>query len=239
MDKKIGAKSRSSSLPSVFIAVFLLLVWIAIGLAQEGEVDVRALVQETQKWSGKQGEVTLIWWVPEEYWRVSIAQGGNVTVAQVEEVIKVLRPYIVIVVVDGKVGSFGGITYTPEPTIRATLQIRDSEGVRYHPLDEDTISPDSKNFLLMIKPLFANLVGQLGQNMQIFLFPAENKKGQKIAEAKKEGTFSVELDEREFKWRLPLGSLLIPKICPVCGEKLSGAYKFCPWDGTKLSETKK
>jgi len=83
------------------------------------------------------------------------------------------------------------------------------------------------------------MLGPTGQNTHFFLFPAKNEKGQKIAEAKKEGTFSVELNEREFSWRLPLSSLLPPKICPTCGEKLSGAYKFCPWDGSKLPETKK
>ena len=56
-------------------------------------------------------------------------------------------------------------------------------------------------------------------------------------DAKKEGFFLVELGENEFRWRLPLSSLLPLTICPTCGEELSGAYKFCPWDGTKLSET--
>lgn len=91
----------------------------------------------------------------------------------------------------------------------------------------------------MMKPLFANMLGPMGQNMVFFLFPSNNKEGQKIADSKKEGSFSVEMGEREFRWRLPLGSLLPPKICPTCGEKLSGAYKFCPWDGTKLPEAKK
>jgi len=88
----------------------------------------------------------------------------------------------------------------------------------------------------MIKPVIANTLGPLGQNMHFLLFPAKDKNGQNIAEAKKEGAFSVKLGEREFKWRLPLGSLLPPKICPKCGEKLSGAYNYCPYDGTPLKK---
>jgi hypothetical protein len=48
----------------------------------------------------------------------------------------------------------------------------------------------------------------------------------------------VKMGEKEFHWRLPLGSLLPPKICPKCGETFSGAYKFCPWDGSTLVEKK-
>jgi len=88
----------------------------------------------------------------------------------------------------------------------------------------------------MIKPVIVNTLGPLGQNMHFFLFPAKNKSGRNIADAKKGGVFSVRLGEREFKWRLPLGSLLPPKICPRCGEKLSGAYKYCPYDGTPLKK---
>jgi len=85
-----------------------------------------------------------------------------------------------------------------------------------------------------MKPIFVNMLGPMGQNMCFFLFPAESADGRRIAEAKKEGAFSVKLGEREFRWRLPLGSLLAPKMCPKCKEKCSGAWNFCPWCGTRL-----
>ncbi|MEW5948796.1 MAG: hypothetical protein AB1711_05215 [Thermodesulfobacteriota bacterium] len=239
MNKSISVKGRSLGQASVFMAVFLLFGWMATGQAQENKVDLNALIQETQRMSQKADEMALAWWIPEEFWQVSFARNPNMTMAQAEEFMKVLRPYTVIVVMDGKAGALGGITYKSEAAIRAGIQIKDSEGTRYRPLSEDKIDADSKNFLSIMKPVFVNMLGPLGQNMNFFLFPAENKKGQKIAEAKKEGSFSVEMGEREFKWRLPLGSLLPPKICPTCGEKLSGAYKFCPWDGASLSELKK
>lgn len=53
--------------------------------------------------------------------------------AQAEEFIKILRPYTVIVVVDGKIGAFGGVTYTPEAAIRDSIQIKDSKRDRYRP----------------------------------------------------------------------------------------------------------
>ena len=160
------------------------------------------------------------------------------TAAQTEEFVKVLRPYMLIVAVDGNIGSFGEVTYKSETTIRNSIQVIDSLGTRYRPLGNENIDADTKNFLAMMKPVFVNMLGPIGQNMHFFLFPAKNTMGQNIAISKSEGAFLVKLDQREFKWRLPLGSLLQAKICPVDGEKLSGAWKFCPWHGVELTYRK-
>jgi hypothetical protein len=221
------------------MVVFLLFGWMATGIAQENIIDINALTQEILKLSKEATEVTVVWWIPEEFLRIGFAQDPNTTVAQGEEFIKVLRPYTVIFVVDGKIGAFGEITYESEATIQAGIKVKDSEGTRYLPISRDELDADTKNFLSIMGPFMVNMTGPMGQNMHFFFFPANNKKGQKIADAKKDGSFSVELGEREFSWRLPLSSLLPLKICPTCGEKLSGAYKFCPWDGTKLPEAKK
>jgi len=197
-------------------------------------VDVQALVKETQKISQKAKEMTFIWWVPEEFWRASFKQNPNMTAAQTEEFIKVLRPYMLIVAVDGNIGTFGGVTYKSETTIRDNIKIIDSQGTRYRPLSNENVDADTRNFLSMGKPIFANMLGPMGQNMHFLVFPAKDNKGRRIAEARKEGVFSVKLREKEFKWRLPLSSLLPPKICPVDGEELKGAWKFCPWHGVKL-----
>jgi len=216
------------------MVVLMLCVWLRTVLAQESKVNLNALIQETQKMSEKADEMTLIWWLPEEYWRAVFAENPTVTESQAEEFAKVLRPYVFIVAVDGKTGTFGGITYQSEAAIRNSLQLIDNQGARYRPLSDEKIDADTKVFLSMIKPVLGDMLGPIGQNMHFFLFPSKDKKGQNIADTKQEGFFRVNWGEKEFKWRLPLGSLLPPKRCPVDGEKLNGAWKFCPWHGVKL-----
>ncbi|MEJ2236399.1 MAG: hypothetical protein P8X67_21050 [Syntrophobacterales bacterium] len=219
----------------VLVGALLICGWMSVSVAQDRKVDINALVQETQKMSDTSGEMTLIWWIPEEFWRASFEQDPNMTAAQTEQFIQVLRPYVLIVAVDGNIGTFGGVTYKSETTIRDSIQLIDGQGTRYRPLTNENIDADSRNFLSMMKPVFVNMLGPIGQNMHFFLFPAKNTMGQNIAVAKSEGTFSVKLATRVFKWRLPLGSILPAKICPVDGEKLSGAWKFCPWHGVELT----
>ncbi len=215
------------------VITLLLSAGINFGFTED-QIDINALIQETQKRSDKPGEMTFIWWIPEEYWQVSFSQNPNITAAQIEEQIKVFRPYTIVAVVDGIMGTYGTVTYKSEADIRSNIQIVDSQGNIYLPLSDTDVNADTKAVLAMMKPALANALGPIGQNMYFFVFPAQNKDGLGIADAKKEGAFSVKLGEREFRWKLPLGSLLPPKICPTCHEKVSGSYKFCPWDGTRL-----
>jgi len=221
----------------ISIAVFSLLfscLFINVSFAETDAIDSGAVIQETQHMTNTKDELKFVWWIPVDFWQISLREEKDMTTAQIDEITKIFSPYLTVVVVDGKVGPMGGVKYISEADIRAGIKIRDRQGKLYGPLDEDKLDPDFKNGLGFMKPVFANLLGPMGENMQIFVFPVADSKGQKIADATKEGSFTVLLDGKEFKWRLPLGSLLPSKTCPACGEKLSGAYKFCHWDGTKL-----
>jgi hypothetical protein len=215
----------------ILIALFL---FTGISLAQPAQIDINTLIQETQKRSDKPGEMTFVWWIPEEYWKASFAQNPAMTAEQIEEFIKVFRPYTIIAVVDGTMGTYGKVNYKTEGEIRANLRVLDNQNNIYHPLKEEEINADTKSFLATMKPMLANALGPIGENMHFFLFPAQGNNGQSLADPKKEGAFLVVLGERQFRWKLPFGSLFAPKTCPTCGEKVSGVYKYCPWDGTKL-----
>src|SRR5210317_1760883 len=147
----------------VLIGILFICGWMSLSFAQDRKVDINALVQETQKMSDTSGEMTLIWWIPEEFWRASFEQDPNMTAAQTEEFVKILRPYMLIVAVDGNIGTFGGVTYKSETTIRGSIQVIDSQGTRYRPLNNENIDADTKNFLSMMKPVFVNMLGPIGQ----------------------------------------------------------------------------
>jgi hypothetical protein len=86
----------------------------------------------------------------------------------------------------------------------------------------------------LMKPIFANMMGQFGQNTIFVVFPGKGSDGDKLIDPYKEGQLSFVENGHSFSWRLPLGSLRPDETCPKCGEVLPGNYKFCPYDGTKL-----
>ena len=110
---------------------------------------------------------------------------------QMERVLKVVRRYTLMAAVDGRVGPFGGVSYTTEETLRQNFTVKDSKGVSYAPLDETALDPDMKNMVKLPQPVIANMLGALGQNLHFFVFPAKAKDGSPIADATKEGLFEV------------------------------------------------
>jgi hypothetical protein len=204
--------------------------------ASAKNVDLQALTQETQRLSQKPDEMTMVWWIPEEFWSASLAQAPNMTSSQVEEFLKVIRPYTMVVVVDGTMGAFGGVTYKSEDSIRANTRLLDSQGKLYAPRTEDEVDADTKNMLQMMKPIFVNMLGPMGQNMHFLLFPGKTDSGIRIADAKGKGQFKVKLGEKEFEWRLPLDALLSTQVCGNCKQECKGSWFYCPWCGTKLTK---
>jgi hypothetical protein len=200
------------------------------------DLDLSVLIQETQRISQKPQEMTIVWWIPEEFWSATFRQNKSVTPAQAEEFLTVVRPYTVVAVCDGIVGTFGGVTYKSEEQIHAGIRLVDARGTSYVPRTGDQIDANMKNIQQMMKPILGNMLGPLGQNLHFVLFPATTEAGARIANATQKGRFQVKLGEKEFTWRLPLDALLPSKACPSCKEQCKGSWNFCPWCGAKLAQ---
>jgi hypothetical protein len=234
----INMKSQSRLAFASFIRgiVGLSVLLSSLCIAQEIKPDTQSIIRETQQIKNQNHKLEIVWWIPEQFWRASFAANPNLTQEQIDNFLKIVRPYTIVVIVKGDFGPFAGVTYDTATSIRTNLVLIDNVGNKYSPLDDEDTSVDMQNFLSMMKPVFANMLGSMGKNFDFFTFPANDKNGKLIANPLVEGRFTVQLGGDKFNWRLPLGSLLPPKICPKCGEKLSGAYKFCPYDGTPLDK---
>jgi hypothetical protein len=206
--------------------------------AQGQKPDFTQLVFDCMKVSNVDGELNIIYWMPEEFWRMSAASNPNASQSQVDLIIKVIHPYTVVGVSSGKTGPFAAVTYRTEAEIRALVRLKDSKGNTYSPFPEDQLDPSVPGLLAFLKPGLVRVAGPAGQNIYFYAFPGSTKDGTRICDPTKEGSCELDVGTRQFKWRLPLGSLLPKQRCPTCGEMLSGAYKFCPYDGTKLAGNK-
>jgi hypothetical protein len=199
-------------------------------------LDPQAIVRETQQVSQTEGAMTLAWWIPIQFWEATLAGKSRVPTANADAILKALGGYTMLAVMDAKIGALGKMDYTPADALAAEVKIKDAAGNVYTPIPEDQLEGDTRTVLRVMSPILTNMLGALGENVRFFMFPARAKNGQALADATREGLFYVEVGETEFRWRLPLGSVLPAKICPVCKESLSGSYKYCPYDGTKLPD---
>lgn len=200
------------------------------------ETKINAIVKETQQTVGGKDITGFVWWLPAEFWEESAIEQGSAP-EQARTSFAALHDYTMVIVAVGKVG-LGNINWRSEKEIRAGTTLRDSDGQVYQPLQE--ISGDAQGIASIVRPVLSNILGPMGQNLQILFFPAKTKSGKLIADPTQASSFSVVLTnlttqkESEFSWRPPLTSLSPPKFCPVGKERVEANWKFCPWHGVPL-----
>ena len=204
--------------------------------AQETALDVQSIMHDTQQMKYEGHQMVMAWWIPEQYWQATFAVSGKLTKGQIANFIKTVRASTLVVVVRSNFDAHGNSTFEDEDSLRSTISLIDTNRIHYAPIENADLNKEMQQFLGLMKPILANMLGPLGKNLDFFVFPSVGKSGQAIADARKEGVFFVAIGEDRFKWRLPLGSVLPPKTCPTCTEVLSGAFKFCPYDGTPLDK---
>lgn len=218
----------------VSLAVGMVLLAASPVVPSEPGIDINQLVSETQRATSAVDRLAMVWWMPEEFFKASMMQDGSMTPEGVEEFVGVLRPYLVIAAVDGTLGPMGGATFVDAAVVRESITLVAENGERFVPLDLKSVSADARTFATMLKPVLSGMLGAMGENMQLFFFPAVTADGDRIGDASSPGSFSIEMGEEVFEFDLPLGSVLPVKVCPVDGKEMSGAWKFCPWHGAQL-----
>lgn len=231
-EKKGGRKLHAGALCAVLVLAISSMSSAVSDL--DHEIDPNELFADTQRNSLDPDRLTMVWWLPEEFWTWSFAQDDTISEEGVEQFLAVLRPYVLLVVLEGTVGPLGGANFSDLEELRERVALVDAKGGRHTPLGDDGITADARNLASMMKPILANMLGPTGENMGFFFFPSTTGDGEAIASATTEGTFSVEVGDELFEWKTPLGSVLPPKVCPVDDEEMSGAWSYCPWHGKKL-----
>jgi hypothetical protein len=196
-------------------------------------VDYAALTRDLTLTRNVDGRLTMTMWMPEEFWRASFKNGGGLTDQGIAQYIAVIHPYTLVAVLDAQRG-ITAFRYTDMDTIVSEVTIEDAHGTTYSPLPLDSVAEDMKNLIQIMRPLLSNMMGAVGQHMEILVFPSMDKAGQLIADPKKEGSLTVHLGDIALRYRLPLGSILPPSLDPKTGESFPGSYHFNPYTGSKL-----
>ncbi|MGK7886803.1 MAG: hypothetical protein AB4057_19525 [Crocosphaera sp.] len=204
-----------------------------VSYSQE-KINLSDLIDELVQQSPSANTLTQVWWIPNQFWQASFSQNSTMSQEEINQFLEVMRPYTLIAVVDARLGPLGGPNFTSEMIVRSRVIIQDSEGKTYRPIEESILNPDIKNLLAFIKPVLINIMGPMGENTHFLIFNSRTQDGQPIADATKEGFFIVNALGEEFKYKLPLGSVLPPKYDPETGEKFPGNYNYNPFTGSRL-----
>jgi hypothetical protein len=223
--------------------LFIVLAFFVVSLYSQKlakrnpDANLTDLITETQSEFKNNDAIGIVWWIPTEFWELSFKNDPSIGENEAQAMIDIIRNYMLIAVVKGEMGIFGGVTYESQKDLAESLVITSVDGDIRKPLKENQISPDLTNLLSMLKPVFSNMMGNFGENFHFFVFDSKNSSDKDMFHPLSEDDFTIALGKDDvFTYDLPLSSLLLPKLCPKDNQLLNGKWNFCPIHGTALKE---
>lgn len=202
------------------------------------KVIVDDLVSDTQVLRTNEFSLTQAWWIPLEFWQVSL---GRINPQLAQQVESVLGEYSIVAVVQADVSALGGFVFYPREALQQRLV------VKWQPEDGDAIplraepNPNSavRNLLQQLTPLLSRSMGEMGRNLQFFVFADRTESGQRIVNPYQTGALLIQLSASETQGDavlsvdLPLNALYEPRFC-ANGKPAHVSWHYCPWDGKPL-----
>ena len=197
------------------------------------EVDLDAMLDETQFASDDEDYIDLIWWIPMEYWKAVYAQDPSIPQDEADEMISILKNYDIVAAVRGKIGYFGGVTFQDEISIREQLVFK-YDDVTYDPLNTDKLDANLKSFIDIMRPMFSNMMGDMGENLYFVVYQ-DGANNSAIIDPYGDKNLTLTLNDFSDSLQFPLSSLLQPKKCPRDGALFNGKWLYCPHHGDALT----
>ncbi|MFG0325894.1 MAG: hypothetical protein ACF8SC_01315 [Phycisphaerales bacterium JB037] len=207
-------------------------------------VSLDGLTTETQLAAEPTEGMNLVWWIPHEFWQVSLAQDPTVGEADRAAMDEALSPYFVIGVVRADISQFGEFRFHNKSEVASSMSVsyvgEDGRTVRLEP--SQARSGDAVMVLNMLAPMLSAAMGSMGENFHLYLFKNQGVDGKPIVSAYEAGRLRVDLKRHRSEaggridFQLPLDSLYEPFVCEKCSREGHISWNYCPWDGTRLKD---
>lgn len=217
-------------------ALLLTLATLSPSLAAAETINANKLVQETQQQRVEGDHQQFIWWMPSEFFVVSMQQQPGIDARMIDEIRSKMAPYTIVAVGDFRIGPLGIMDARGQSEVRADLQLVTASGEVLPVLADTEIDNTVKNFLMAMKPGIAAVTGQFGEALQLMVLPARDAQGRPLYDVRQRGALTLRYQTRDFRFRLPLASLLPEKRDPETGDHFPGDYLFNPYTGKALGE---
>ncbi len=214
----------------------LMTLLLVVFAADARAAQMQSLIQDLQRLTQKSGQTTMVFWLPQQYWQEMFDSNPALNAQTKTDMLKLLEAYTLVIFMRGKINTAG------QPEGEAAEQLFKNtrlqvNGRALQPLAENEISANTMVLLANLRPVLAAGLGQFGQQMHLAIFSNRND-GKPLLDASQSGNLNIKVYDEEFRWRLPLGSLLPEKRDSKTGEAFPGNYNFNPYTGEKLAVPK-
>jgi len=210
------------------MAISLALCFLA---ARAGGAEIEDIVRDTQRMVVKDGEVSMVGWIPQQFWAESFRDNQALPGDIRGQILQVMGNYTVLAVLRGRVVASQLLDLQTRADLLKNTHFR-VDGKELTALKEEEIQPEANVLLTQLKPVLMQAAGEVGGGLEFLVYSAIAD-GKPVIDAAMAGKLDVAFYGRNFVWHLPLGSLLPPRIDNKSGETFPGNYHFNPYTGEK------
>ena len=186
--------------------------------------DLMTLVKDLIKTEKTGQNMKQVWWLPNVYWEVALKDSPLGSQGLIDEINSIFKDYSLFVILDAELTAFSGINKNEISNLELKVN-----GNTLKPLE--SYSDDIQGMINALRPMFSKMLGEVGENIEFFVF--DNSFENAISPLK-ESQFSLNFNDSNFEYNLPLSSLVSEKICPVDNKRHNGSWKYCPFHGETL-----
>lgn len=228
--------------------VVMLMAVVGLSMAAERkplrQVSVDEMIVDCQPGVSNVSDdhIAIVWWVPVEYWAVFFERDTDMSEADKNEILGVLRNVSLLAVVEADIGPFGGLDFYSKLKVqdRMTISYRNAAGQRQRMLPMKNVDPDLQMVLEMLQTIMTGAMGEMGKSMHFYVLDDQSGLSSRMIDPYKSGELTVQFAGENNRimtasLEMPLNSLYVPRKCPN-GRNAHISWKYCPWSGTKLGE---
>ena len=220
------------------LCLFLLLFSFA-SFSQEKltlkNVDQNKLLKDIVYTHNGNDQITILYWFPLVYWEIMAAKDPKTFTPEVISQLKqMLGNKSIFFAVSGKLNTNARSFESKDETyLRNNISVA-YNGKNYKPIAEAKLSEELKMLNDYIRPMFAQMLGDMGSGLCIFYFEVVDNTGQNLLDPYSSLDYSLSLGAMKNTFHLPLPSLFKDSKCTNDGELFPANYEFCPYHGSKL-----
>jgi hypothetical protein len=211
----------------------LLALFTLAGATRAAGID--DLVRETQRVTVEDNQVSMVWWLPLEFWSETIRGNPDLNAEARSELVSTMAEYTTIALLRASPGAEGLEKIQPKAELLKNTKV-EFDGKVLQAVADDKIAPTANLVLSQLKPVLAQAAGAVGQALEFVVYPS--KVDGKALDAGMPGKLVVTFYGKPQNWRLPLGSVLPPRIDKATGESFPGNFEFNPFTGKKIEVAK-
>jgi hypothetical protein len=101
-------------------------------------------------------------------------------------------------------------------------------------MDNNDIDADLKSFIDIMRPMFSNMMGNMGENLYFVVYQ-DGASESAIIDPYSDKKLTLTLSDFSDNLQFPLSSLLQPKKCPKDEALFNGKWSYCPHHGDALT----